>query len=135
MVIFDQKSTKNTVFSDNFWSKMTIASNLKLIKFNRTPAFYLRGYGISNEVLNVFMSRLCNIPTHLRFLYFLFLSTAFERGDKDPHLILYWHFTRTHRQNFKSQTVESFSSKKLNSIWHSLSIENRKLLQKKKKEK
>ena len=45
MVIFDQKSSKNTVFSDDFWSKMTIVSSLKPIKINRTPPFYLRGYG------------------------------------------------------------------------------------------
>ena len=44
-VIFDQKSSKNTVFSDDFWSKMTIVSSLKPIKINRTPPFYLRGYG------------------------------------------------------------------------------------------
>ena len=34
MVIFDQKSSKNTALSDNFWSKMTIVSSLKLIKIN-----------------------------------------------------------------------------------------------------
>ena len=50
MVIFDQKSSKNTVFSDNFWSKRTIVSSLKPIKINRTPPFCLRGYGMSTTL-------------------------------------------------------------------------------------
>ena len=32
MVIFDQKMSKQTVFSDNFRSKMTIVSSLKPLK-------------------------------------------------------------------------------------------------------
>ena len=56
MVIFDQKSSKNAVFSDNFWSKMTIMSSLKLIKINGTPSFYvfarLRYSGIPEILCN-----------------------------------------------------------------------------------
>ena len=46
MVIFDQKSSKNNAFLVDFWSKTTVVSSLNLIKFNKTPAFYLRGYGM-----------------------------------------------------------------------------------------
>ena len=35
MVIFDQKLSKITVFLDDFWSKMTIVSSLKLMKIER----------------------------------------------------------------------------------------------------
>ena len=46
MVIFDQKSSKNNAFSVDFWSKTTVVRSLNLIKFNKMPEFYLRGYGI-----------------------------------------------------------------------------------------
>ena len=37
---------KNIVFSDDFRPKLTIVRGLKVQKFNKTPAFYLRGYGM-----------------------------------------------------------------------------------------
>ena len=48
MVIFDRKSSRNNAFLVGFWSKTTVVSSLNLIKFNKTPAFYLRGYGNIN---------------------------------------------------------------------------------------
>ena len=45
MVIFDRKSSKNIAFLVDFRSKTTMVSSLNLIKFNKMPAFYLRGYG------------------------------------------------------------------------------------------
>ena len=45
MVNFGENSSKITLFSADFSPKLTIVSSLKLMKFNRTPSFYLRGYG------------------------------------------------------------------------------------------
>ena len=42
---------KNIVFLDDFRSKMTIVSSLKILKFNRTPALYLPGYGMQERAL------------------------------------------------------------------------------------
>ena len=47
MVNFGEKSAKNTVIFDDFSAKYTIVRGLKIQNFNRTPPFYLRGYGIS----------------------------------------------------------------------------------------
>ena len=46
MVIFDQFSSEYIVLSENKWLKMTIAYSQKLMNFNRTPAFYMCGYGM-----------------------------------------------------------------------------------------
>ena len=47
MVIFDQFSSEYMVFLDKKWLKMTIVRNPKMTNFNRTSAFYMRGYGTS----------------------------------------------------------------------------------------
>ena len=39
------------IFSDDFWPKLTIVRGLKDQKFNKTPAFNLRGYGIESGYL------------------------------------------------------------------------------------
>ena len=51
MVSFEQfLSKKKLQFSDENQPKMTIVCGLKLVNFNRTPALYLRGYGILLKV-------------------------------------------------------------------------------------
>ena len=45
MVIFSYFLSKIKVFLDKIWPKMTIVHSLKILNFNRTPAFYMRGYG------------------------------------------------------------------------------------------
>ena len=45
MVNFGEKSSKITVFLDDFLPKLTIVRGLKIQNFNRIPSFYLRGYG------------------------------------------------------------------------------------------
>ena len=45
MVIFWQFLSKITIFLDVKIAKMTTVSSRKIVKFNRTPAFYRRGFG------------------------------------------------------------------------------------------
>ena len=41
---------KFTIFSDKKLPKMTRVGGLNLVNFNRTPAFYMRGYGIYRDI-------------------------------------------------------------------------------------
>ena len=45
MVIFGNFSFKITVFLDENLEKMTFVSSQKMLKINRTPAFYIHQYG------------------------------------------------------------------------------------------
>ena len=45
LFIFLQFLSKITVFLDGKIAKMTKVSSRKIVKINRTPAFYRRGYG------------------------------------------------------------------------------------------
>ena len=47
MVIFGNFSFKITVFLDENLEKMTFVSSQKMLKINRTPAFYIHQYGIT----------------------------------------------------------------------------------------
>ena len=76
MVFFDQKSSKNTELSDDFRSKMNIVDCLKLVKFNRTPAFYLRGYGTSITIhllSKYFVKNNACCATKEKYLYHFFI--------------------------------------------------------------
>ena len=46
MVDFGEKSSENTVIFADCSPKLTTVSGLKILDFNRTPSFYLRGYGM-----------------------------------------------------------------------------------------
>ena len=48
MVNFDEKSSENTIIFANFSPKLAKVRGLKILDFNRTPSFYLRGYGSKN---------------------------------------------------------------------------------------
>ena len=45
MVVFEQFSSKKIQFSDKNQPKMAAVGGLKLVYFNKTPAFFLHGYG------------------------------------------------------------------------------------------
>ena len=45
MVIFGEKISKITVFTDQNAPRMTIVHSQNVLDFDRTPAFYLRGFG------------------------------------------------------------------------------------------
>ena len=45
-IIFSKRLSKITVFLGQILPKKTIVQWQKILNFNRTPAFYMRGYGI-----------------------------------------------------------------------------------------
>jgi len=54
----------------HFWPKMVIVSSLKLIEFNKTPAFYLRRYSMLTENIICYSPVYRVIKIHLKKVYF-----------------------------------------------------------------
>ena len=46
MVLFAQKPSNHNAFAVDLWSKTTLVSSIGVIQFDKTQAFYLRGYSM-----------------------------------------------------------------------------------------
>ena len=134
MDIFDQKSSKNTVFSDDFRSKMAIVSSLKLLKnFQIWPVVFLMPLEVQGHTVPLLKCLMCgNMEVWgLRCgTYFILCKVLLKKSHfttNETFQIRYWKtlYLKGHRKYDRSKLKVRFWLSKFRSFNFDLSPEKK----------